>query len=131
MSLFSLFRRAAAPPPPPPVIPSQVMRVGGRLIDSKDWSPEAIEAIRKEYFLPSFKEAFFVRVDLTAGCPEKHITTESMGLIGKKPDFVRGVLEQLHRLRIKIQCTTCGKMAVITGRHVVWQGDASKWDGAT
>lgn len=129
MALLDIFRRKA--PLPPPIPPSQLLRIGGRLIDTKDWAPETIAALKQEYFLPSFKDAFLMRINLTAGCPEQHNTTETIGVIGKKPDFVRTMVDEFHRLRIKIQCTTCGKRAVITGRTVLWQGDVGKWDGAT
>jgi len=124
--LLNLFRRN-----PPPNPPGQLVQVGGRLLDSNQWAPEVIEALRKEYLMPPLKDAFLMRVSLTAGCPEGHSTTHRIGIFCDKGDFVRKVSDQMQRMRLIIPCSTCSKPARVTGRHVAWQGDLGVWDGAT
>lgn len=123
--ILNLFRRK-----PPQRMPGHLLQVGGRLLDSADWSPEVIEALKKEYLMPNLKGAFLMRVDLAAGCPEGHTTTDRIGIFCDKGDMVRKLSDHMLRMHMIVQCRSCGKQARVTGRHVAWQGDIGTWDGA-
>lgn len=123
--LFNLFRSK-----PSIVSPSaNLVQVGGRLLDISQWSPELVEALKNEYFMPSCKDAYMMRVDLSAGCPEGHTTTERVGVFTKSGDLTNKITEDLNKIRIIVTCKQCGKPARITGKRVAWQGDLGTWDG--
>ena len=109
----------------------ELLRVGGRMIDTRDWSPKVLEEIRQEFFMPNLKNAALIRVDLSAACPEGHMTTERIGLFCNKGDVAKKVTDDLHKIRVKLQCKECGKLSQINGRHIAWSGDIGQWDGAT
>lgn len=110
--------------------PGSLIQLGGRLVDVSKWDPAIIEALRKEYFLPACKDAYLMRVDLSAICPEQHTTTERVGLFTKRGDLTSKISDDLNKIRVKIPCKECGKLAHVTGKHTVWQGDLGNWDGA-
>lgn len=120
-------------PPPLPLQgpPGQLLQVGGRLLDSREWSPEVIEKLKAEFFMPSLKNAFLIRMDITGSCPEQHLTTERVGIFCNKTDIAKKVSEDLNKMRISLMCKECGKPSKVSGRRVAWQGPLSEWDGAT
>lgn len=125
--LRSLFVRAPEVPAPKP---EQLVQIGGRLLNVSEWSPELVEALKKEFFMPSCKDAYLMRVDLSGGCPEGHTTTERVGVFTRKGDFSKKIADDLNKIRLQIPCKECGKPAKITGRRTAWQGDLGTWDGA-
>lgn len=113
--------------PPQP----QFFRVAGRVIDKRDWSPEVLAEIKKDYFVPAVTGGIFVRYQLSGQCPEKHMVIEKIGILVATGQLNTAVSDALIRGRASLRCGTCGKPASATGKTVVWQGTLSAWDGAT
>lgn len=124
--LLNLFRKE-----PPLKGPGQLIQIGGKLLDTSEWTPELIEVLKKEYLMPSCKDAYLIRVDLSASCTEGHVTTERVGVFSKKGNVSKKISDDLNKVRMYIPCKECGKLSKITGRRTVWQGDLGTWDGAT
>lgn len=122
-----LFRSVPLPLSPPP---SRLMQVGGKLVETSTWPEEVVRQIQANYLMPSLKEAYLIRVDLSAGCPEGHTTTDRVGVFSSKGDLTKKFVDELHRMRMMVSCKECGKPARILGRRIAWQGDIGNWDGA-
>jgi len=128
--VFDRLKKALGFTPVPVKLSSQLVQVGGRLLDVSGWPAHIVAKLRESYLMPSLKNAYLIRVDLSAGCPEGHVTTHRIGVFASTGDLTAKVAGELHKLRTTVQCRECGKPAKISGKHVAWQGDLGTWDGA-
>jgi len=115
---------------PPPEVAGQFIRVGGRTIDSRDWSPVAIDGIRKGYFRPTLAGMRVVVLDLTATCARGHATSERVVLVARNSTLATELHSGILRSRADINCTDCGKRAHLSAKAVIWEGPSEEWDGS-
>lgn len=120
---------APAPKPTPPPQPTFV-RVGGITVDTRDFSPEVIEAVRKTYFRSGIESKYVQVMDLTVTCPRGHATRDRILLAARDLAATKELSAGILRSKAELSCDECGKQGKLTGRAVVWEGLGSTWDGA-
>lgn len=113
------------------LVPPHFVRLGGRMVDEKEFSPEMFEKIRAEYnFAPPAKAQHLAIVDLTSTCALQHASRERIAVFGRNFDIVNRITMGLPKSRAELNCTECGKLGALTSKSIVWQGSFAQWDGA-
>jgi len=124
-------REIAVRPSPPPAPPVHIVRIGGHLIDVGGWPEEVVERIRKDYLMPpAMERLFLVRVTLTATCPQRHGTQHNVGIMAATADMAHKIADGIPRSRTTVNCSECGKPAMVTGKHIYFAAPMAEWDGA-
>jgi len=116
--------------PTSPEQASTFLRVAGRTIDSREWSPEVLEQVKKDYFRPAAAKQFISVLDVTSTCPKAHPNRNRVAVISKSATIARSISERLAFGRAEIFCEECGKKGKLTAQSEVWSGQFDTWDGA-